>query len=45
MTFGPIRTLLLLIALLSAGLASLWLDSQGHWRHLAWLHQQPCPLT
>ena len=43
MTFGPIRTLLLLIALLSAGLASLWLDSQGHWRHLAWLPPAAMP--
>lgn len=37
MTLGPVRALLLLIALLSAGLASLWIDPQGHWRHLTWL--------
>lgn len=36
MTPNPARTLLLLIALLAAGLASLWIDAQGHWRNLAW---------
>lgn len=36
MTTGPIRALLLAIALLGAGLTSLWIDPQGHWRHLVW---------
>lgn len=36
MMLTPVRILLLLVALLSAGLASLWVDPQGHWRNIAW---------
>lgn len=33
---SPVRVLLLLITVLSAALASFWVDQQGHWRNLAW---------
>lgn len=36
MTTGSVRALLLVIASLSAGLISLWVDQQGHWQHLVW---------
>ncbi len=37
MKITPVRVLMLLVALLSAGLASLWIDTQGHWQNWAWL--------
>lgn len=36
MRLGPVRLLLLLIVLLAAGLAWLWVDQHGQWRNLAW---------
>lgn len=36
MKITAVRVLLLVVALLSAGLASLWVDTQGHWLNLVW---------
>lgn len=32
----PVRLLLVLALALAAGLASLWVDQQGHWRNIVW---------
>ena len=37
MTPIPIRALLLLVCALSVGTASLWVDTNGQWRHLVWI--------
>jgi hypothetical protein len=36
MIYTPVRLLLLLVLVLSGGLASLWLDEQGQWRNIGW---------
>ncbi len=36
MMISTVRVLLLLLALLAGGLASLWVDAQGQWRHIVW---------
>ncbi len=36
MRLTPVRLLLLLVLGLGAGLLSLWLDQQGHWRNITW---------
>lgn len=37
MSITPVRILLLLLVALSAALASLWVDQQGHWRNILWV--------
>lgn len=34
--YTPVRLLVLLVIVFSAGLASLWLDEQGQWRNVSW---------
>ena len=36
MIYTPVRLLLLLVVVGSAGLASLWVDEQGQWRNITW---------
>ena len=43
MRFGPVRLLLVLILLLAAVLAWLWVDQQGQWRNLAWSSPKALP--
>lgn len=37
MIYTPVRLLVLLVVVCSAGLASLWLDGQGQWRNITWV--------
>jgi len=43
MRFGPIRILLLLILLLSGGLAWIWVDRTGQLRNVTWTPPRPLP--
>ena len=36
MIYTPVRLLSLLLVVGSLGLASLWLDENGHWRNISW---------